>query len=183
MDNSNIKTDQELAALALADKKCFAELVLRYEPKLRRYLGRITSFSREEIDDCLQDVFIKTYKNLNGYDKSFSFSSWIYRITHNQAISLFRLSSAHPANLTLDNEDSLRLADELDLSKDLDNVLLGEKIQATLEKLKPAHREILTLKFLEEKTYEEISDVLRKPMGTVATLIYKAKNEFKKYWI
>ena len=183
MDKFNHLTDQELVEKALAEPESFAFLIWRYEDRLRRYIGHLSNLDEAETDDCLQEVFIKVYKNLKGYKPELSFSAWVYRITHNQVISRFRSHGGKPPLLSLDDEETLILADSLDLSEELDGRLLAEKITKTLSCLAPSQREILTLKFLEQKSYEEIADILQKPMGTVATLIHKAKAEFRKQWL
>ena len=90
------KTDEELVKLALQKQEHFVYLINRYQHKLLRYIKRISNFSVEETEDILQEVFIKVYRNLEGFDQSLKFSSWIYRIAHNQTISHFRKSRAGP---------------------------------------------------------------------------------------
>jgi len=125
---------------------------------------------------------LKVYKNLNGFDPDLKFSSWIYRITHNQMISRHRYKQARPRLVAINEEIIKRIRSEFDLEKEVNNNYLAEEIKKVLAQLKPAHREILVLKFFEEKTYEEISDILKKPTGTVATMIRAAKQEFKSKW-
>lgn len=176
------KTDEELVLLALSDQDVFLYLMRRYEKKLLSYISRITNVNRDEAEDILQDTFIKIYQNLNDFDAELKFSSWAYRIAHNQVISNYRKIKSRPQSIPLDiNEEILgNLASDLDVKKDLDAVFLRENIKKVLARLNIKYREVLILKFLEEKNYKEISDILKKPMGTVATLINRAKKEFKK---
>jgi len=176
------KTDNELVALTLADKGNFVYLLHRYEDKLKRYIHRISSFSQEETEDILQEVFLKVYKNLNGFDPDLKFSSWIYRITHNQVISQHRRNLARPKTVEIDVNIMNGLKAEFDLNQDIWDTDQREEINKIIWRLKPKHRDILILRFFEEKSYEEISDILEKPSGTVATLIHEAKKEFKQYW-
>ncbi|PIZ73055.1 hypothetical protein COY06_05820, partial [Candidatus Peregrinibacteria bacterium CG_4_10_14_0_2_um_filter_41_8] len=62
----------------------------RYEGRLLAYINRLINVSNGEAEDILQEVFIKTYQNLNGFDLNLKFSTWVYRITYNQVISFFR---------------------------------------------------------------------------------------------
>jgi len=176
------KTDEELVLLALSDQDDFLYLMRRYEKKLLAYISRITNVNRDEAEDILQDTFIKIYQNLNDFDTELKFSSWAYRIAHNQVISNYRKIKSRPQSIPMDiNEEILgNLASSLDVKKDLDVVFLRENIKKVLANLEIKYREILILKFLEEKNYKEISDILKKPMGTVATLINRAKKEFKE---
>jgi RNA polymerase sigma-70 factor (ECF subfamily) len=157
-------------------------LVERYEEKLTRYILRISGGSKEDVEDTLQDVFISAYKNLNDFDQSLKFSSWIYRIAHNKVISHFRKITARPKTVTYEGDGQLLniLASDQDLARDLERKYTTEEVKSVLNKLDEKYKEVLVLKFLEEKDYKEISDILEKPMGTVATLISRAKKQFKE---
>jgi len=176
------KTDEELVVLVLNDQDYFLYLMERYERKLLRYIRRISNASVEESEDVLQEVFIKVYQNLNNFDLSLKFSSWIYRITRNQVISNYRKSKTRPQVVVLDQNSSFleNLASDLDLDREIDLKDFHDKIHHILGKLEIKYREVLVLKFLEEKDYKEISDILQKPMGTVGSLINRAKKQFKK---
>ena len=82
--------DGEIVRRTLADKEAFVVLIERYEAKLERYLTRLGVGLPEDREDILQNVFIKAYKNLNSFDPTLTFSSWIYRIAHNETMSFFR---------------------------------------------------------------------------------------------
>lgn len=176
------KTDEQLVALTLKDENFYAILVERYEEKLSRYILRISGGSKEDVEDTLQDVFISAYKNLNDFDPDLKFSSWIYRIAHNKVISHFRKITARPKTVTYEGDGQLLniLASDLDIARDLERKYTGEEVRNILEELDEKYKEVLVLKFLEEKDYKEISDILEKPMGTVATLINRAKKQFKE---
>lgn len=174
------KTDEELVQLTLADQSIFLHIMKRYEQKLIRYIMRITNVPIEEAEDILQEVYIKVYRNLNGFDPKLKFSSWIYRITHNEVISHYRKRKARPQNVTWDvNENFLNnIASTFDMKKDVEMEFLRNNIFKVLDHMDEKYKQILILKFLEEKSYNEISDILKKPMGTVATLINRAKKQF-----
>lgn len=173
----NEKSDEELVRGTLCESSTYAHLMARYETKLLRYICRIASFSREEAEDVLQETFIKAYRNLNDFDQSLKFSSWIYRITHNEAINALRTRNRFPQTIETAEGDPLveRLADSLDLEHAFDQKLRHKRVMDALESLDQKYRDVLILKFLEEKSYEEIADVLAKPMGTVGTLIKRGR--------
>lgn len=83
-------SDNELVGLSLREPRYFAVLVDRFEAPLARYIGRLGRFSTEDVEDILQNIFLKLYENLNGFDTDLKFSSWAYRIAHNEAISYYR---------------------------------------------------------------------------------------------
>jgi RNA polymerase sigma-70 factor (ECF subfamily) len=173
-----IKTDNELVGMSLKDPDHFLCLSKRYEDKLLRYILRISKFSREDAEDVLQDVFIKTYYNLNGFDKDLRFSSWIYRIAHNEAVSEKKKKIVRPT-ISLEVEDIERFGDAFDMTKVMDNTFDRKYIDQALSKLDKKYREVLVLRFLDEKDYVEIADILKKPVSTVGNLILRGKKIFK----
>ncbi|MBU4216746.1 RNA polymerase sigma factor [Candidatus Parcubacteria bacterium] len=176
------KKDEELVELILENQSYFLHIVKRYKTKLLSYIRRISNVSQEEAEDLLQDVFLKVFVNLNDFDDGLKFSSWIYRITHNVVIDNFRKTKSRPQMVELDmNSDRIKhLADDFDIERSLDSNFLKIKIQTALGQLDLKYRDILILKYLEEKDYQEISDIIKKPIGTVASRINKAKQELKK---
>lgn len=181
-DNFSTKSDQEIVSLTLKNKEIYQYLVRRYEEKLLRYIIRISGVRTEDAEDILQNVFIKVYKNLNDFDADLKFSSWIYRITHNETISHFRKANSRPK--ILDSEASEVfvniIKDDLNIKLDLEKSNLKEIFQKVILNLDEKYREVIILKYMEDMDYQEVSDVLRKPMGTVATLLKKAKEQLKK---
>jgi len=175
------KTDSELVKLSLANQDDFVYLVDRYKGKLASYIKRLTNANTEDVEDILQEVFIKVYLNLNDFDKDLKFSSWIYRITHNQVISGHRKIKARPEGYAVNIDDKLAnsLVAETDIKGQMDNKILQKTISSVLDKIDEKYRDVLVLKFLEEQSYQEISDILKKPLGTVASLMNRAKQEFR----
>lgn len=175
------KTDEELAKESLTDESCYARLMERYERKLMRYVMRLVSLTKEDAEDVVQDVFIKTYLNLNDFDPSLKFSSWIYRIAHNETVSKLRKMKARPQIVDgEDGEQFEKIVSEINTESELDRKYASEKVREALEKLDRKYREVLVLRFLEEKDYKEISDILKKPLGTVSVLLNRAKAKLKK---
>lgn len=176
------KTDSDLVNLTLEDQDYFLCLMEKYQERLLRYIYRLTAATKEDAEDILQEVFIKVYKNLNSYDHKLKFSSWTYRITHNEVISNWRKVKARPEVINSDKTDFIldKITANLDIEKDADDKFLAEDILKVLYKLDPKYREVLILRFIEEKDYNEISDILRKPVGTVGTLLNRAKKKFKE---
>ena len=174
------KSDEELAKLSLELSDYFACLIRRYEEKLRRYLRRLSSWKDEDIDDVLQEVFISAYRHLASFDSSLSFSAWIYRIAHNRLISTWRKNQARPQIDDLDDLAWERIAADMEITEDIDRGLTKDRVAKIISLMKPDQAEILSLKFLEGRSYEEISDIMRKPMGSVASLMHHAKKSFKR---
>jgi RNA polymerase sigma-70 factor (ECF subfamily) len=176
--------DQQLVALSLKDSRYFYCLMRRYEEKLSRYLRRFTYLTDDDIADVIEDSFINVYQHLNDFDPGLKFSSWIYRIVHNQAINFIKKSKGSlKVDLDKGNDEFVNwLVDDTNIEKETLIKEQNEHISSLLSQLKPDYKEVLVLKFFEDKDYQEISDILQKPMGTVATLISRAKIQFKKIY-
>ena len=174
-------SDEEIIKITLKNQDYFLVIVNRYKLKLFNFIRRITNVSPEDTEDLLQEIFLKIYLNLNDFDYSLKFSSWAYAIARNQVISNHRKLQARAEGhaVGLDNENVLKMMSGLDIQKDLDSLLTKEKITKILNNLDEKYREILVLKFLEEKNYQEISDIIKKPLGTVSSTMNRAKKEFK----
>lgn len=170
--------DEDLVRETLADRERFALLVERYEARLARYLQRLGVGRREDREDLLQDTFIKAYRNLNSFDQSLSFSSWVYRITHNEAMSFFRRRTARP-EVVLDAESESLLLDARDEGADpsaaAESRLNRAELARAFAALPEKYRDTLTLRFFEHRSYAEMSDIVRAPLGTVSTLVHRAK--------
>jgi len=182
----NQMTDEELVRYSLHDENAFYILMKRYEPALLRYINRIMQASREEAEDLLQEIFIKVYRNINGFDINLKFSTWLYRIAHNEVISQYRKNRRYRSSLNIDdavNDSRLLvnfLTDTFNMESDYLVREMGVEVKKVLEKLAPKYRDVLVLRYLEELSYEEISDIIQKPSGSVATLLNRAKEKFKK---
>ena len=183
--NCEDKTDEELVELVFEDKAYFSCIVFRYEDKLKRYIKRITNISKEEIDDVLQEIFIKVYTNLHGFDTKLTFSSWIYRVAHNTVISLHRKKQARPEGHIVDVDDEMlvNIIGGTNIEKEVDVQYLRQHLTEAMQSIPQKYRDVLILRFFEEKEYREISDILQKPAGSVATLISRAKIQLKKEFI
>jgi RNA polymerase sigma-70 factor, ECF subfamily len=176
------KSDEELVKLVLENQDYFICLMQRYSDKLIRYIIRISGVSQDDAEDILQDIFIKVYKNLNDFNTGLKFSSWIYRIAHNHTISNYRKAKSRGDlnSIDLDDEGVKELAAELSIQKNIDQEITKVQVGKILNQLDPKYKEVLVLRFLEEKDYNEIADILKKPLGTIATLINRAKKQFKQ---
>ena len=171
--------DRRLVEESLRVPAAYGVLVERYEGQLRRYLRRLTGASAEDAEDLLQETFIKAYINLNDFDRTRALAPWLYRIAHNEAMNLLRKRRREPPVIHGADADLLmqRIAGEL-----ADPWTAGDRwkeVHAGLLGLAPRYREALVLRYLEEKSYRDIGDILRLPPGTVATLIRRGLDRLR----
>jgi RNA polymerase sigma-70 factor (ECF subfamily) len=176
--------DRKLVQMSLENSENFKYVISEYQNKFTQYIRRRTIASKEDAEDLLQDIFIKIYLNLNGFDNSLKFSSWAYRIAHNEIISWYRKKKIRPQiNFEDFEEENLinYFKEDTDLEKEYENKIVKNHIKEAIDSLDEKYREIIILRYLEEKDYEELSDILQIPLGTVSTLIYRGKKEMQKY--
>ena len=175
------KTDEQIVVLTLKNQDYYLCLMKRYEAKLLNYILKISNISREDAEDILQEVFVKAYQNLNDYDLNFKFSNWIYSIAHNTTISVFRKKKVRPQTISWEDKDLDNiLRSTLDVEDASLKKLTYKHILKIINQLPLKYKDVLILKFEEGKDYREISDILHKPMGTIATLINRAKKFLKQ---
>lgn len=179
-----IMTDRELADLARNNPDYFGILVERYESKIGSYIKRITYVVAQDHEDIIQNVFIKAYININSFDRSLSFNSWMYRIAHNEAIDWSRKSKTKIKYGYHDHNDEVFnwTADNNHFLQELEVKENNIEINNILNTLDSKYREVLYLKFIEGASYRDMSDILKKPEGTIATLINRAKKQFKNHY-
>jgi len=175
------KTDEQIVVLTLKNQDYYLCLMKRYEAKLLKYILKISNINREDGEDILQEVFIKAYQNLNDFDSNYKFSNWVYSIAHNTTISAFRKKKVRPQSLSWENKDLNNLLESTLSIEDKNLQKLNYKHLLTkIDQLPVKYKDVLILKFVEGKDYQEISDILHKPMGTIAALINRAKITLKQ---
>ena len=173
--------DGLLVAAALRDRHAYAALVRRYESVLGRYVRRLLGRHGQSTEDVLQDTFIKAYINLNDYDRSRPFAPWIYRIAHNEAVSYLRKQRG--GFQAFDGVDMLlileRVASDDNPEDNLQNSRTQGDVREALSQLDQRYRDVIVLRYLEEKSYDEIADILQLPPGTVATFIHRGLKQLR----
>lgn len=171
-------TDRELVAMSLENLDFFSCLYQRYEPDMLRYIYRLTAVGEDEARDILQEAFIKIWRKLNEFETDLKFASWVYRIVHNESISYYRKKRSYGKDRTLEVERySETLVDE---EVEIDTEERLAMTRAILESLPMKYREVLVLRYYEKMSYDEISDILKIPEGTVAIRINRAKKLFRE---
>ncbi len=171
-------TDEQLVvAVREKDKELYSEIIRRYSVKIGHYLCNFIK-DYDDRQDVMQLVFIKAYRNLYDFDAGRRFSPWLYRIAHNEALNY--LKKYKKESLSLDEKEWEIVDEKIDLDEKLDSKILKTKIEKGLLKIKDKYREALLLYFFEQKTYEEIGDILQIPRSTVGIFILRGKKALKE---
>jgi RNA polymerase sigma-70 factor (ECF subfamily) len=176
-----ISGDNELISLIKSGHlEIYDEIVERYEKKLFSYIYRLVG-NKEEAEDILQNVFVKAYRNIKTFDIERKFSSWIYRIAHNEAINFLKKRNKKKF---ISWEDIVSNKDKMDTKSEerspIDIWIRKEasaEIKEALDMLPIKYKEVLVLRYFSEKSYEEIGRMIKSPVNTVGTLINRAKKK------
>lgn len=174
----NELNDNEIVKKSIENVDYFSCLYDRYELPLLRYIKRITLVDEDLAKDILQEAFIKIWINLKDFDPNMKLSSWIYRIVHNETVSFWRKNKSYGKDKKEKLNENLSIDFSFDSSSTENNEQKYKLTYQVLEHLPLKYKSVLILKFIENMSYQEISDVLRIPEGTVAIRINRAKKKF-----
>lgn len=172
-------TDEEIVSLViLGEKEKFGELVEKYEEKLMRYVTFLLNRKTEDTEDIVAETFVKAYQNLTGFEDDKKFSSWIYRIAHNLVIDYFRKNKIIEKELL--DEEWQKIGDEVLIEDEIIKNEEKEKLAKALKKLSLEERNLVRWFYFEEKSYEEIGDILRISIGNVGVKLNRMKKKLKE---
>ncbi len=174
MNISELSDEQLVEHIRNGNPESYREVIARYQDRLTRYANSIAKDEAESLD-IVQNSLIKAYINLNGFNVKKKFSSWLYRIVHNEALNEIR-KRKHLTELP----DDFELPSEEDITENLTRSELQAMVTRCMNGIPLLFSEPLSLYYLDGKSYEEISDILRIPISTVGTRISRAKALMKK---
>ena len=155
----------------------FRPLVARYDRRLLYYIGRILG-RQADCEDVLQEVWIKVYLRINSLRAPEAFRVWLYKIAHDVAISHLRKRGITEASV-VDDEAVEEIADK-DTTNELELLDRAESVHVALKSMSLPHREVLTLRFLEDLDLAGISEVVGCTIGTVKSRLHYAKVAIRK---
>ena len=188
MKNINSKENQKLSDEELVKKiqsgfdDCFGELTNRYKKRLLKYITKFTN-NTDFSQDVLQNTFIKIHKYIHKFDTNKKFSSWIYTIAHNETMTYLNKENKNKNTLSLDNDgkvacNSFNQADLEALSVNFwFKNEVNNDIQASIKKLPTKYQKIIQMKFIQDLSYREMSEILKLPINTIGTQLRRAKKQ------
>lgn len=171
-------TDEEIIKqIQGGDKDKYGEIIDRYQKRIagfvRKMIGR-----QDEIEDLVENTLISAYENIQSFNLKQKFDNWILRIAHNKTVDFIKKKK--PTYLAEEWEDiksDEMMIEEMEIKKEN-----KYRILKALDKLELKYREVLILYYFEEKSYEEISDILKTTVGNVGIMIKRAKEKLKKLY-
>jgi RNA polymerase sigma-70 factor (ECF subfamily) len=182
-------TDQEIVRAAReGQERAYRELIRRYERPVFSLIYRMVR-DRELAEDLAQETFVKALNAIDSYRPEYKFSSWIFKIANNAAIDHLRrreldtlsLEGARDAT-TPDRAEAtaLQIKDRGESPlEEMESRELGSAIERAIGTLRPEYRSCILLRHVEDRSYEEIAEIMNLPLGTVKTYIHRARTELK----
>jgi len=182
-------SDPDVVTLARkGSEAAYRELLSRYERPVFSLVFRMVR-DRETAEDLSQETFIKVLNNLDRYSPEFKFSSWLFKIANNLTIDHLRRRRVDtisiegaPDAVTAESAKATSIAvvsaSESPL-EELESRELGTAIERAIGKLRPEYRACIMLRHVEDKSYEEIAEIVKLPLGTVKTYIHRARHELR----
>jgi RNA polymerase sigma factor (sigma-70 family) len=185
--SASSEQDRRLIERALAgEQAAYQALVQKYERGLTHHIRRLMR-KPEDVEDLVQETFIKAFGALDSYAPQFAFSTWLYKIATNHAIDYLRKRRLPTISLdkpvqTREGEMQIEVADstfrpDRAIVEDQRRTILQEAVDALPEKY---HR-VIVMRHRQEMAYEEIAETLGLPLGTVKAHIFRARELLNKY--
>ncbi len=171
-------SDQELVLLTQRETKKFTAIIRRYEKTLLLYIA-VSGCEGKSAGELLQDIFVNAYVYLNEYDHSIPFSSWIYRLAHKEIHERLKSLPAKEENSEY-NSPYQPMVERITSTLPDHNYTPTEIITAVMQ-LESKYRDVMVLKYAEQKSPTEISDILEISQQTVTSLILSAENKINDY--
>lgn len=167
------------------DQRAYQQLTEKYRRPLEYHVRKMVKES-EQVEDLVQEAFIKAFKNLESYNSSYAFSTWLYRITTNHTIDYLRKKKLKTTSIdkpikTREGEMSFELPDE---QAETDRSIIRKQrkkiITHAINNLPEKYRQVIEMRHIEELSYQEIADKLDLPLGTVKAHIFRAREMLYK---
>ncbi|MDO7740425.1 MAG: sigma-70 family RNA polymerase sigma factor [Flavobacteriales bacterium] len=171
-----------LRATKEKDQKAYAELMERYRDSIFHLVNKMV-FSSDDAEDLTMETFSKAFQRLEQYTPAFAFSTWLFKIASNHTIDFIRKKRIKALSLDQgfqnDDGDSMEIHvadDGLDPFQSLEKKERIERMRDVVGQLKPRYRRLVELRYFEERSYEEISEELDLPLGTVKAQLFRARD-------
>jgi RNA polymerase sigma-70 factor (ECF subfamily) len=161
------------------ESRAFDELVARHQDRVYTAITRFCG-NAEDAADVVQRAFINAFRKIQEFKGDSAFSTWIYRIAFNQAISFRRENKRTTVSIYAKDDDKIvEPAVESNPTEKLETEETQKKVQQALEQLEEGDRQIILLKDLQGHSYDEIASIMQIPKGTVRSRLHRARLELK----
>ncbi len=175
---AGLRDDELVERCRQRDHEAFTEIVERYKDRVHWLIRRMVGNPNAE--DLTQDVFLRVYQAVEGFQGRSSFRTWLYSIARNLCATELRKRGVRGEHISFEDEGEEKvhwlLPDSAGgLEEQIERHDFSEKVQAMIARLPENYRTVLTLFYLQQVRYEEIAGIMGIPMGTVKTYIHRAR--------
>lgn len=159
------------------NQKAFASLMQKYQKSVYHVILKIVK-NKEDAEDVMIESFAKAFDNIHQYSSQFAFSTWLYKIASNTSIDLLRKKRI--AQVSLDTE-AKQISDNINFSTKTtpESELISEQqktlLKEAVKSMDGIFSRVIELRYFKELSYEEISEWLNIPVGTIKVQLYRAK--------
>jgi len=167
------------------NKKSFENIIKKWQKRILNYFYK-NIFNRDDAEELTQELFIKLYNHICDYDKHWKFSTWIYRIAYNMIIDFKRKNKNVSLSFDGESKEEETIKQQLkdkNSQADIENLLetteIQEKVKKTLFLLSENQRNAIILRIYEEKSYEEIAEIMGTSKAAVESLLFRARENLK----
>jgi len=178
--------DQRLIKLAReGDQKAFETLLKKYRNLVYHVMIKMVR-NPQEAEDLSQEAFIKAFNALASFNEEFAFSTWLMKIATNNCIDYLRKKKLRTYSIDepiqyKEEQVQVELPDhDPTPEKSLLNEERSKLINEAIQSLPPRYRHVIVLRHQEEKSYEDIAEILKLPLGTVKARIFRAREMLNK---
>ena len=178
--SSKAQLDVELVQQAVAgNQRAYAELMERYRDAIYFMLLKMVN-NAADAEDLTIEAFGKAFKNIRQYTANFAFSTWLFKIASNNAIDFMRKKKINNVSIdeTLRDTDAVPVNIRSEQPTPEESLISEQKIlmlRSIVAKLKPRYRKLVELRYFYEYSYEEISEEMGLPIGTVKAQLFRAR--------
>jgi RNA polymerase sigma-70 factor (ECF subfamily) len=168
------------------EKDAFSRIVNKYQNALYGLIFKMLN-DKDEVDDIVQETFIKAFSSIKSFDERYSFATWLFKIGTNNCIDHLRKKKIYSISIdsTVSDEDGDSNFKLPDVTYEADKNIIEEQkkklIEDAINSLPKKYAAVIRMRHQEDKTYEQISKELNMPVGTVKAHIFRAREMLNKY--
>lgn len=182
--SSSLEDDKYVKQAIKGNQDAYKKLMDKYQKPLYFHVLKMVR-NHEQVEDLVQEAFMKAFNNLNSYNTNYAFSTWLYRITTNHTIDYLRKKKLNTTSInepvkTRDGEMEIQISDEAETDRNIIRKERKQIIHTAINNLPKKYRKVIEMRHLQELSYQEIAEQLDLPLGTVKAHIFRAREMLYK---
>lgn len=182
--SSSLEDDKFVKSAIEGDQDAYKKLMDKYQKPLYFHVLKMVR-NHEQVEDLVQEAFMKAFNNLNSYNTNYAFSTWLYRITTNHTIDYLRKKKLKTTSInepvkTREGEMEIQISDDAETDRNIIRKERKQIIHNAINDLPKKYRRVIEMRHLQELSYQEIADQLDLPLGTVKAHIFRAREMLYK---